>query len=332
MNIAVIGCRGHFHYVFESIGEVPEFFLSAISSGCSDSASPLAECAGKLGLTPRVYADYRELLDREKPRLAVVDGPFERHAEMCMEAFRRGIAVFCEKPVAITLESLAELERVWREHPVRFMSMVGLRYPAEFALAHRLVVDGAVGKVKLIQTRKSYKLGTRAEFYRHRSTYGGTIPWVGSHALDWILWFSGSSFASVFATQSAEDNRGHGELEIAAQGIVTMKNGVLGEFSLDYLRPSAAPTHGDDRVRVAGTDGVIEVAEGRVVLIDRDGKRELPPPPAERKVFSDFALDVLGQRPALANAEQTFELTRACLAAQRSADTGGVEHFPLKQD
>ena len=32
---------------------------------------------------------------------------------------------------------------------------------------------------------------------------------------------------------------------------------------MDYLRPATAPTHGDDRLRIAGTLGVVEHQEGR---------------------------------------------------------------------
>ena len=57
--------------------------------------------------------------------------------------------------------------------------------------------DGTVGQIRLMNAQKSYKLGRRNEFYKIRSTYGGTIPWVGSHAIDWLYWFSGEKFESV---------------------------------------------------------------------------------------------------------------------------------------
>ena len=172
----------------------------------------------------------------------------------------------------------------------------------------------------MVNTRKSYKLGERPDFYRARKTYGGTIPWVGSHALDWALWFSGAkSFKNLEACHTVSDNRGHGELEMAALVMGVMDNGVMISASIDYLRPSTAPTHGDDRVRVAGTEGVIEVMKGAVTLINADGEKNLELV-EQRGIFYDFALHLLDGEEALVNAEQTFELTRACLVARDKAD------------
>ena len=54
--------------------------------------------------------------------------------------------------------------------------------------------------------------------------------------------------------------------------MLTMRNGGVASVTLDYLRPAAAPTHGDERLRIAGTRGVIETAlvEQKVTLITAD--------------------------------------------------------------
>ena len=227
----------------------------------------------------------------------------------------------------LTMSDLDRVMKAQKRSGARIVSMVGLRYQADFQYALHLVRIGAVGKVKLVRAQKSYRLGNRPAFYRHRESYGGTIPWVGSHAIDWILAFSGSPFHEVYATQTADDNFNHGELEVACQCLFTMKNGVQAMASIDYLRPPAAPSHGDDRVRIAGTDGILEVIDGKVLLIDKEGKRELPVPPAERELFSDFANSLTGKQDCLVPESETFELARACLLARESADTGKIIRF-----
>ena len=54
--------------------------------------------------------------------------------------------------------------------------------------------------------------------------------------------------------------------------VLTMHNGGVASVTLDYLRPEAAPTHGDERLRIAGSRGVIETAlvERKVTLITAD--------------------------------------------------------------
>jgi len=326
-KLALIGNRGHWGYVFESIDEVPGIEVVGIAAGSSDPIANLEAAAARRGFQPKVYDDYRRMLDESGADMVSIDGPFELHAEMCIEALNRNINVFCEKPIALTLASLEAIEAAYRKSTAKIVSMVGLRYDPAFYAAWKLVKAGAIGKLKLIGTRKSYRLGSRPPHFRTRATYGGTIPWVGSHALDWILFYGGKEFVAVWANQTAEDNFDHGELEVAAQCQFMLKDGLMASASIDYLRPAAAPTHGDDRVRLAGTAGVIEVAGGKLMLIDAQGEREVPCPTPDRKLFSDFALDVMGMRPGLTDADQTFDLTRACLKAQLSADTGKIVYF-----
>lgn len=327
MKLCMIGKRGHAFYVFQSIREVPGIELPCVSSGCGDDPEPLLKMARDNGFLPEFRADWKAMLDEFRPDVLCIDGPFELHAEMCAEALKRNINVFCEKPIALTLEQLEIIRAAYEKSSARIVSMVGLRYEPAFYQAHKMVSAGAVGKVKTVRAQKSYRLGTRPEFYKHRATYGGTIPWVGSHALDWILWFSGSDFESVSAIQTTEDNFGNGDLEIAAHCQFRMKSGVLASAGIDYLRPAAAPTHGDDRVRVAGTEGVIEVRGGKIHYIGKDGEQVITPETPDRRLFSDFLLELAGGRPGLVSDDETFKLTHACLLAQKAADTGTTIFF-----
>ncbi len=324
MRLCVIGKRGHVFYIFQSIAQVPGLELAGISMGCGDAPEGLLEICSRAGFAPPVFEDWRRMLDETRPDLLAIDGPWELHATMAAHALRMGIHVFCEKPVSLTLEGLREVEEAQRATGAHLLSMVGLRYEAAFQFALEQVRAGAVGKVKLVRAQKSYKLGTRPAFYHDRDTYGGTIPWVGSHALDWILAFSGAHFQTIYATQTREDNRGNGDLEVACQVLCTMSDDVQAMASIDYLRPDAAPSHGDDRVRVAGTEGVLEVLGGKVTLIDAQGERNLAVPPPRRAIFSDFAASVAAGTPLWVPEAETFELTRACLLARESADTGVI--------
>lgn len=328
MKLCMIGVYGHSFYVFEGLAGHPDVTLAAVSAGDGSRPDALLAMAAEHRLTPAAYDDWREMLDREKPDILSVDGPFHLHAAMSLEALERGIAVFCEKPVAFTEEETAALERAAARNGGKFLAMTALRYLPAFYQAYRLFQDGAIGDPLLIQTRKSYKLGTRPDFYCRRESYGGTIGWVGSHAADWILWFSRSTFAKVAAFQSRLGNGGYGTLESAAQCLCTMKNGVLGEISMDFFRPAAAPSWGDDRVRVVGSAGVLEVADEKLTLIDGDGKREIPVTPPDRTLFGDFLHWLKGSGQPLCSAADAWEMTRGCIAMQRAADEERTVFLP----
>ena len=190
-----------------------------------------------------LYEDYKQMLAEVECDLVMVDGPFHQHAEMCVECLKYNRHVFCEKPIALTLEDLEKIEIAYDNAApgTRISSMVGLRTEPAFHAAYRAVSSGAIGKVQMINTRKSYKLGQRRDFFKKRETYGGTIPWVGSHALDWILWFSGSGFETVSAFHTDAENRDHGDLEMTCAVMCRMENGVIGTASIDYWRPRPPP-------------------------------------------------------------------------------------------
>ena len=215
----------------------------------------------------------------------------------------------------------------WYANGLHFGAMMGLRYDPAFYTAWRAVQEGAIGAVRLINAQKSYKLGRRDAYYRDRATYGGTIPWVGVHAIDWIAWFSGAAFESVYATHSTQFNHDNGDLEVSALCHFTLHGEIFASASIDYLRPSTAHTHGDDRVRVMGTEGAIEVRDGAVYLINGETDGEVVLPMAcERQVFQDFVEHVEGKTTALLGADEVFAVTEACLLARQSADEGRVVH------
>jgi len=325
----MIGMRGHNEYVLAGLERLPQVHLVGLSPGTGeDRIESLRLWAEDHGHTPEVIEDYREMLDRLKPDVVSVCGPLELHAQMCIDAFQRGVHVFCEKPVATSLEDLARLRAAYDEADLHFAGMMGLRYDPAFYTAWQAVQRGAVGEVRLLNTQKSYKLGRRPPYYQRRATYGGTIPWVGSHAIDWIHWFSGKAFRSVYATHTTLHNDDHGDLEVSALCHFTLADEIYASASLDYFRPSSATSHGDDRVRVVGTEGVIQVLEGEVFLINREteGIRGLLPV-CDKQIFHDFVTHIETDAPALLDAQDTFDVTEACLLARHSADEGRIVEF-----
>ena len=329
MKLCMVGVRGHNSYVLSGLPLTDVSVAGLCTAAAGDDARGLLTRCRDLGHEPRVWDQPAEMLDAVEPDLVSIAGPFHRHAEICVEAFRRGVHVFCEKPVALTLEQLDEVAAAREAAGVHFAAMMGLRYDPAFHTAWRAVGDGLVGEVRLLNTQKSYRLGRRAPFYQDRATYGGTIPWVGSHAVDWIRWYTGKAFRSVYATHSAAHNRDHGELEVSAACHFTLEEEVFASVSIDYLRPAAAPSHGDDRVRIAGSEGVLDVLGGEVVLTRAggDGEERLPAD-CDRQIFPDFVAAAAGRSQALLGPEDAIEMTRACLLARESADSGRIVRFP----
>jgi len=304
--------------------------VGVCGAGPDLSAKAVAEsCARVLGFEPKRFeGDYRSMLDSAKPDVLVVCGPFEDHAAMTVEAIGRGIHVFCEKPVATTLEGLADLANAHRLHPdVKIAQMCGPHYDTGnwSATCHA----SEIGTVRLMHAQKSYKLGRREAYFMSRQTSGGLIPWVGIHAISWLYHFAGRiPFKAVCASQSSAFNKGHGDLEMSAACLFEFAGGVAASASIDYLRPeNPALGHGDDRIRVMGTGGSIEVRDGRCVRSTPTGTETFCDAPPFG-MFEDFLRSVNGEPANIMTGVDLLRVTQAALLARESADRHQRIVFP----
>ena len=329
LKLCLIGGSGHWNYVLDGLKQHPDVKLAGIAPGSEgEDISRMHMVSKEHGHTPENWNDYREMLDKIKPEVIAVNCFFEDHAVVCLEGLARGCHIFSEKPVAVNYADLKKLRAAYAESEVHFAAMFGIRYTSWFLTTYNAVQNGKIGKVRLMNAQKSYKLGTRGGHFKSRKVYGGTIPWVGSHAVDWLHWFSGEDFRSVFASHSTIANRDHGQLESTALCHFVFTNEVFGSVNIDYLRPGQAPSHDDDRIRIAGTEGVIEVLHQKVYLIngEREGIQELPLLPAGES-FADFLNQVKGTGQCMVTAADSFLITEACLKARQSADEEKVIYF-----
>lgn len=323
-RLAFIGVRGHQGVVLRTLPRTPAVRVVGLCDGGAEPIDSLINWCESNGHQPQVYPDHRRMLDDARPHAVVICGPFEQHASMAVDAIQRGIHVLVEKPAAITLEDLESLQAACVAHPdVHLASMQTSRHEAGYYTARQLVLAGAIGDVRLMNARKSYKLGQRGAYYAQRETYGGTIPWVGSHAIDWMLWIGGHAVRSVYATHSAACNEENGTMERSALCHFTLCGERFASVSIDVFRPGTAPTHGDDWIRVVGTAGVLEARAESVTLINAEGDGTAPVPlQTPPSLFEDFVDHVEGRRKGLNGAHDTFATTAACLLARQSADEG----------
>ena len=266
------------------------------------------------------------MTEAEHPDVLVVDGLFCDHEEMTLYALASNIHVYCDKPLSLTLEGLKRIEQAASQSSAVLWAMQTARYDPWFYTAKCLIDEGAIGDIRLLSARKSYRLGQRAPFFRERALHGGLIPWVAIHGIDFIRFLYPKAVQQVFASHSTLPGGGSGELEVSAQLMLTMENEVSAQVSADYLRPANAPTHGDDRVRAAGTCGVIEVENEQVWLInaEHDGRTAMPLRECPM-IFEDFIHTLEGHGTGLLDLTESIEDSRLALLAREAADTHTVQ-------
>ena len=327
-KLVLVGASGHTGLVLGELGEFSQIHFTAYAPSFAgeDMARVAAPQAGHR--SPQAYADWRRMLDSERPDIVTVCGRYDLNGPIAIEAARRGCHIISEKPAAQTLDDVAALRQIIADHGVLYGIMLAMRYDAPYYTAHQLVRQGVIGEPYLVTGQKSYRWGTsRPEWYADPGKYGSTMTWVGIHAFDYARWVSGLDYTEVFAYHANLVHKGRPGCQDTATVIARLANGGSATFNLDYLRPSAAPTHGDDRLRIAGSKGVIEICDQgtRVqVITETENVPSWPLSPSGRTLMSDFVAALEGHGSLLVSPEEAFSITEFAIKAAQAADSGQV--------
>ncbi|MBK7998710.1 MAG: Gfo/Idh/MocA family oxidoreductase [Verrucomicrobia bacterium] len=108
----------------------------------------------------RVYADWREMLDKEKGLTSVnVSTPDHMHAPMAMASMQRGLHVYGQKPLTHDIYESRKLTEFARKKKLVTQMGIQIHSAAEYRLGVQLIQSGAIGKVRAVHTWSSKKWG-----------------------------------------------------------------------------------------------------------------------------------------------------------------------------
>jgi predicted dehydrogenase len=215
--------------------------------GCT-SAHPAQsnELAGKYGIT--VFADYRELINN----VDIVDvcTPTHLHKTMVIEAAAAGKHVFCEKPLALTLEDASAMIEACAA--VRLFVGMVVRFFPQYRAARELVAEGRIGQLGVLRLKRVAYLPNKPvdNWYIDENRSGGLVLDLMIHDFDYARWIGGD-IERVFARGSKETT---GPVRYI-QAILRFKSGALALVEGGWAYP---PGVFRTAVDISGTDGLIE--------------------------------------------------------------------------
>src|SRR5262245_49052348 len=101
INVGVIGL-GRLGSLYASYlrARIPHVNLRAVS----DLRETVAQTFAQENNVPKWFKDYRDLLAEKDVDSVIVVTPTSTHKEVVIEAARQGKAIFCEKPLALSLD------------------------------------------------------------------------------------------------------------------------------------------------------------------------------------------------------------------------------------
>ncbi len=325
LRVGLIGLKGHQGTILSGVQAMDDARLVAV---CDDDDGKLAGVSDwpSADADTATYTDPVAMFDQVEMDIVGIAGTDAERAPMILAAAERGIHVLAEKPLAMDLDELAHIREAVTDSGILLSMLLTMRFEPPYLTMRRLIAEGAIGEVCLATMQKSYRLGDRPAWQRSRETFSGIIPFIGIHALDLIRWTTGREFTAGAAWCANVAHPQIGDLEDSASIALGLDNSGSATARLDYCRPAAAPTHGDDRLRVAGSEGVIEwiYTAGEVTLVTADeGPRAVE---LDHKLdqFADFVAAVRGDKPCHVPAEDCLRMTEVCLKLRDAANTTAV--------
>lgn len=312
----------------------------------SDLISAGAECVGYCPQTSdaRVLDGFRERfldlpeIDRERlfgdPTIDIVVSaaiPRDR-AAIAIRAMTSGKDVMVDKPGAITLDEVDQIERVARDTGRIYSICFSERFVVRACeVASRLVAAGEIGRVIQTVGLGPHRLNRaiRPDWFFDAAAYGGILTDIASHQVDQFLHFTGVADAEIVAATAA--NRGTDNAPAFEDfGEIMLRSGdASGYIRVDWFTPDGLSTWGDGRLFILGTGGYIELRkyvdiDGRsgtdhVFVVNGSGARHIDASREPLTYFANFLRDVR-ERTATAMPEgYALNVMRIAITAQSMA-------------
>lgn len=254
VKIAVIGVgvMGSMH-----LEEIPKLENIELAAVCDIDKDRAGRYASKYGV-PAFYT-HQELLDKIDLDAILIATPHYDHPPIAMDAFKRGIHVMTEKPIAVHVKAAQEMIAAYHKAKERtpglvFGVMFQQRTYGYWKKVKSLIDEGELGKL----VRTTWII---TDWFRTQSYYdngGWRATWKGEgggvllnqcpHNLDLYQWFVG--MPSRVAGFAAIGKYHHIEVEDEVSATLEYENGMVG-----HIITSTAESPGTNRLEIVGENG-----------------------------------------------------------------------------
>ncbi|HYP14310.1 MAG TPA: Gfo/Idh/MocA family oxidoreductase [Bryobacteraceae bacterium] len=191
IRVAVIGVGNRGSFLLGNTIKVPGVEVIAV---CDLDPNRTEKAAAQIsGKAPARYSDFRKMLDERKDIDAVIIAtPVDTHKMIAIAALEVGKHVYCEKPMAATLEDTRIMASAARSAKGIFQAGFQLRHDPARNAAVRFIRDGKAGRVLYLQGyRHSGDLPRDTPWLFDSARSGDAIVEQACHILDLFVWAIG---------------------------------------------------------------------------------------------------------------------------------------------
>jgi UDP-N-acetylglucosamine 3-dehydrogenase len=234
LKLGWIGCGQHSKR--DLLVEVSNLQSIEKSAICDLNLELVQHCADRFGFV-KYYTDYKAMLEIEELQAIVVVGPPQLHEEVAFYALQKGLHVFCEKPVSLSISQLKNLSELAIKNKCKTQVGHFLRYSPAIGELSKNLMNDSIGKPTAFT-------GTYHTFgpWEIRNEWGcqsliETYMFVqGIHLIDLVEHVLGPIKKIKTSHSVSQTNR------VSISCIVELKSGIIGTIQMSSSAPSWSTT------------------------------------------------------------------------------------------
>lgn len=287
---------------------------------------------------PAVFADYREAISSPEADIVSICLPLTFHAPVTIFAARQGKHVFCEKPLARSMEEAAEMEEAVRAAGVRFGIGFQRNVAGDVEVCRQYVQSGQFGRPLVLNSDVLAMVRPKLAMHDKHDNNG---PIVDACCHSFLMWQTilQANPKNVYA-RGAILAKGRPEVAHLEQAgrlaidtavvVVEFESGDIGAMTVSWgLAKDTKLFRRPDRI--VGPRGGAELSGAgslRICVGDREESIVLGEEHLHRKQFERFAHALTEGGPVPAGFPQGKQMLALSLAALTSVETGEVVPVP----
>jgi predicted dehydrogenase len=303
----------------------------------------------------RKYADYREMLEKEKPNLVCIAPRWtgEHHA-MGLAALQAGAHLYLEKPITQTLAQADELLAVASQRGLRIVVAHQMRLAPNILVLKQSIDEGLIGE--LLEVRSHGKQDHRAG--------GEDLVVLGVHLFDLMRFFAGDPLWCAARVLQNGREIAAADAHLATENIgPVVGDEILAEFAFPEGVQGTFTSRGRNRetagpwgMELVGTKGSIKIQMEMIPKIyqldsgpwavqgqktewrvwDEDPTLQLSAPErtiasANQRVMADWLAAIAAKREPVCSGYSGMKALEMAMAVFAGGLTRGRVQFPLKQ-
>jgi len=207
------------------------------------------------------YADWRELIEKERLNLAAIFLPHADCPEAAVACAERGVHVLVEKPMAASAEGVRSMIAAARKAGVILSTPYAWRFHPVAQEMRRLVVGGVTGRIVGCEGRcaagrlSRYIDGNAGWMLEKARSGGGAMLNLGVHWIDLYRWLLSDEVVEVIG-KTVRANQQY-DIEDNCFALLTFARGTVLALDISYTVPNSYPFGRDLYLALRGTGGVL---------------------------------------------------------------------------